>query len=251
MIAQHKPIIVLDAGHGGSDPGAVGNGLKEKDINLKLAMKTGAILEARGAKVLYIRTTDIFIPLEERAKMANRWGADFFYSFHVNSAAGVASGFESFIYSDNRQTAAYQNMIHRKIAAVFATEGTSDRGQKKANLAVLRETNMPACLAEYGFINSIKDALLLKKDCFLDKLAKATADGIAEAVGLPPVQEKEEVKLPIVKGFCTVVAQGKQTQGVIINGRAYIPVRKVTEILGMPVSWDGITKTVTILTPKK
>lgn len=179
--------IVLDAGHGGSDPGAIGNGLKEKDVNLLLAMKTGANLEARGAKVLYTRATDIFITLEERAKIANRWKADFFFSFHVNSSAGIASGFESFIYSEvnGGKTAAYQNVIHRKIAAVFASVGVHDRGQKKANLAVLRETNMPACLAEYGFINSAKDAALLMNESFLDRLAQATADGIAEALGLP------------------------------------------------------------------
>lgn len=252
MIAQHKPIIVLDAGHGGSDPGAVGNGLKEKDINLQLAQKTGAILEKRGAKVLYTRSTDVFIPLEERAKKANEWGADLLFSFHVNSSANPVSGYESFVYTEvnGGKTAAYQNVIHRKVAAVFASEGVPDRGQKKANLAVLRETNMPACLAEYGFINSAKDASLLKNDSFLDRLASATADGISAALGLPPAP-KEEKKIPTVQGFCNVVANGKQTEGLIIDGRSYIPAREVTEILGIPIAWNGITKTVTILTPKK
>jgi len=180
------PEIILDAGHGGHDPGAVGNGLKEKDIVLDLALRTGKLLEAREATVKYTRNTDVFVELSDRARLSNMLKADLFVSFHVNSSANPASGFESFIYSgvNGGQTAAYQNVIHRKVAAVFAAEGVADRGQKKANLAVLRETNMPAMLIEYGFINSPKDVALLKNTAFLDRLAKATADGISDALGL-------------------------------------------------------------------
>jgi len=187
------PEIILDAGHGGHDPGAVGNGLKEKDIVLDLALRTGKLLEASGATVKYTRTTDVFVELSDRARLANMLKADLFVSFHVNSSANPASGFESFIYSgvNGGQTAAYQNVIHRKIAAVFSSEGVTDRGQKKANLAVLRETNMPAMLIEYGFINSPKDAALLKNTLFLNRLSKATADGIADALGIKQVSKDD------------------------------------------------------------
>lgn len=143
MTDQHKLIIVLDSGHGGTDPGAVGNGLQEKNITLDLVLRTGKLLEVRGAIVKYTRTTDVFISLNERARMANAWNANYFVSFHINSAANAtASGFESFIYSEvnGGATAAYQNTIHRKVAAVFAAAGVPDRGQKKGNMAVLRET---------------------------------------------------------------------------------------------------------------
>lgn len=190
MTNQRKPIIVLDPGHGGKDPGAVGHGLQEKDVVLDLGLRVGALLKARGATVLYTRGIDVFIDLSERARMANTWKADFFLSLHVNAGGNPpGSGFESFIYSgvNGGATAAYQNIIHRKIAAVFTSEGLPDRGQKKGNLAVLRETNMPAALVEYGFINNPKDAKLLADSSFLDRLAKATADGIAECFGLPAV----------------------------------------------------------------
>lgn len=188
MTEQRKPIIVLDAGHGGTDPGAVGNGLLEKDIVLDLSLRVGKLLEARGASIKYTRTSDVFIELNQRAKMANDWKADYFLSLHINSAANsTASGFESFIYSEvnGGATAAYQNTVHRKVAAIFTAAGVPDRGQKKGNLAVLRQTHMPAILLEYGFINSPKDSCLLKDSTFLDKLAQATAYGIAECFGLP------------------------------------------------------------------
>lgn len=212
---MRQPIIELDAGHGGTDPGAVGNGLKEKDLTLDLTLRTGKLLEARGAIVKYTRTTDVFIELSERARMANTSIADFFCSLHVNSAANItASGFESFIYSgvNGGATAAYQNVIHRKVAAVFASEGLRDRGQKKGNLAVLRETNMPAILLEYGFINSLKDSCLLKHSAFLDKLAQATADGIAECFGLPAPKANDDITGHWAeKEIRLVIAEGKMT----------------------------------------
>jgi N-acetylmuramoyl-L-alanine amidase len=182
-----KPIVVLDPGHGGHDSGAADNGLREKDIVLDIALRVGNLLESRGATIEYTRNTDVFIQLSDRANIANDCNADYFVSLHANSAdSSAASGFESFIYSgvNGGQTAAYQNVIHRRISAVFDAEGVVDRGQKKADFAVLRETNMAAVLIEYGFISSSKDSNLLKNNTFLDDLAKATADGIADVLGL-------------------------------------------------------------------
>lgn len=215
-VNMKQPIIVLDPGHGGKDPGAVGNGLQEKNVVLDLALKIGKKLEARGAKVFYTRTTDVFIDLSQRAKMANDWKADFFMSLHINSAANVtASGYESFIYSgvNGGATAAYQNIIHRKITALYATAGVPDRGQKKANFAVLRETNMPAVLQEFGFISSSKDAGLLDSPVFVEKLAIATVDGIAEAFGLPA--------LPVLKVVDDITGHWaeKEIRQVIAEGK--------------------------------
>lgn len=213
MTDQRNPIFVLDPGHGGADPGAVGNGLLEKDLVLDLALRVGKLLKVRGATVLYTRGIDVFISLSERAKMANNWKADFFCSLHTNSASNLsASGFESFIYSEvnGGATAAFQNIIHRKIAAVFAAEGVPDRGQKKGNLAVLRETNMPAVLMEYGFISSAKDAGLLKVSAFLDRIALATADGIADCFGLPAPKVCDDITGHWAeKEIRQVIAEGK------------------------------------------
>lgn len=176
--------IMIDPGHGGKDPGAVGNGLREKDLTLKLSLRIGELLAARGADVQYTRTDDWFIELSERARQANAAGVDYFLSIHIN--AGGGSGFESFTFPGSAgATAAYRNVIHRKVAAAFAAVGLPDRGQKQANLAVLRETNMPAVLLEYGFIDHAKDAGQLKINSFIERISAATAEGVAEAFGLP------------------------------------------------------------------
>ena len=85
-------------------------------------------------------------------------------------------------------------MIHSHVAAVFASVGLPDRGQKQANFAVLRETKMPAILLEYGFIDSRADAALLDDAAFLERLAQATATGVAEAFELPEPAQKEQPK---------------------------------------------------------
>lgn len=247
-----QPTIVLDFGHGGKDPGAIGNGLQEKDVVLDLGLRVGALLKARGAKVLYTRGIDVFIELGERARMANNWKADFFCSLHINAGGSPdpGTGFESFIHTNinGGATAAYQNIIHRKIATVFGVVGLPDRGQKKKDLAVLRETKMPAIMLEYGFINNSKDATLLKTPGFLDKLAQATAEGIAEAFGLPPIPvSKLEVRLPVVSGLCNVQVNGNPiTGGVLIEGRSYVPARALCDALGVNIGWDEGTKTVFI-----
>jgi N-acetylmuramoyl-L-alanine amidase len=153
--------IAIDAGHGGKDPGALGNGLQEKDLTLRLALRIGELLAARSADVLYTRKDDRYLALSERATVANQAGADFFLSVHVNSGGGT--GFESYthIRATTAETA-YQNVIHQRVAAVFSAACLPDRGQKRADFAVLRETKMPALLLEYGFIDHATDAAKLQ-----------------------------------------------------------------------------------------
>jgi len=175
--------FMIDPGHGGKDPGAVANGLREKDLTLTLALRIGELLMRRGAEVYFTRATDVFVELSERARMANVAGVDYFLSIHIN--AGGGSGFESYTYTGTGgATVEYQNVIHRNVAPVFTATGMPDRGQKQANFAVLRETKMPAILLEYGFIDHPRDAALLRDSAFLDRLAQVTADGVGEAFGL-------------------------------------------------------------------
>jgi N-acetylmuramoyl-L-alanine amidase len=175
--------FVLDPGHGGHDPGAVANGLKEKDLTLAMAKHTGRMLgEYEGVEVIYTRTDDRYLSLEERAEIANKVGADFFLSFHVN--AGGGTGFESYIYNGNvsAKTIAYQNVIHGEI--MRAIGNVTDRGKKRANYAVLRLTNMPAILTENLFIDNANDAAKLKSDQFLQQIAYGHVQGIVKAFGL-------------------------------------------------------------------
>lgn len=190
--------IMIDAGHGGHDPGAASGGLREKDITLRLALRIGGLLSAySGADVLYTRTTDVFVELSDRARRANEAGVDYFLSVHINSGGGT--GFESYTYPG--KTDAYGGVIHRHVAAAFEAHSLPDRGRKQANLAVLRETRMPSILLEFGFIDRPTDAALLASQDGIEQLARATAAGVAEAFGLTaptaPTEEEDEDNMPL------------------------------------------------------
>jgi len=185
--------FVIDLGHGGSDPGAVANGLKEKDLTMKIGKMIGDMLkEYEDVKVIYTRTDDRYLSLSERAAIANQAKADFFLSVHIN--AGGGTGFESYVYNGNVSQAAiaYQNVIHQEI--MKAVGNVKDRGKKRANFAVLRETKMPAILTENLFIDNASDATKLKSEQFLLQIAHGHVEGVVKAFGLKkksaPVQQK-------------------------------------------------------------
>ncbi|WP_179289567.1 N-acetylmuramoyl-L-alanine amidase [Shouchella clausii] len=189
--------IFIDPGHGGSDPGAVGHGLKEKDLVLTISRHIRDILlsEYKGVQVRMSRNSDVFLSLSERAKLANNWGANYFCSVHIN--AGGGTGFETFIHtSRSSKSVSYQNVVH---PAIYSKMDVKDRGKKFANYAVLRQTNMPAILTETLFIDNEKDAKLLKDSSFLKKVAQGHAEGIAKAFGLKSKDgdsDKEEESKP-------------------------------------------------------
>lgn len=179
--------IVLDAGHEGVeknlDPGAVANGLKEAELTLKIAKHIYDMLgEYEGVQLKLTRTGNQSLSLSQRAKIANDWKADFFLSIHIN--AGGGTGFESYIYNGNvsAATVAYQNVIHSEI--MRAIGNVKDRGKKRANYAVLRETKMPAILTENLFIDNVSDATKLKSEQFLLQVAHGHVQGIVQAFGL-------------------------------------------------------------------
>ena len=154
--------IVLDAGHGGEDPGAVYKDRKEKDDNLKLTLAVGKILEENGVDVVYTRTTDIYQTPFEKAKAANEAGADFFISFHRNSSSKPEqyNGVEVLVY--DKKGIKYQ--MAQNILGALGELGFRELGVKeRPGLVVLRRTKMPALLVETGFINSEKDNQLFEK----------------------------------------------------------------------------------------
>lgn len=190
--------VWLDAGHGGRDSGAVGNGLYEKSITLSLALRVGEILtkDYEGIKVLYSRKTDKTMTLKERTDLANKAKPDFFFSIHVNSGGGT--GYEDFIWSGKVQslTPVYRDIVHEAVKPVLKKYGIRNRGKKKANFHVLRETNAPAMLVETLFIDHPTDAKLLKNKQFLEDIAKAYAQGISKALG---GKKKKKVSPPPAK----------------------------------------------------
>ncbi|HEU5141119.1 MAG TPA: N-acetylmuramoyl-L-alanine amidase [Bacillales bacterium] len=177
--------IVIDPGHGGKDPGATYQGHLEKVLNLKLALQVREkLLGHYRVKVLMTRTKDHFISLEERTNFANRHDADYFCSIHHN--AGGGTGFESYIYEGRvvDQTKKAQNRIHRTIIQELSEYNIENRGQKRSNFHVLRETEMSAILLEMLFIDTKRDLRLITDSGFRENAASAIADGLAKALNL-------------------------------------------------------------------
>ncbi|MBR6618721.1 MAG: N-acetylmuramoyl-L-alanine amidase [Clostridia bacterium] len=176
-----KPKICLDAGHGGSDVGAEYNGRYEKDDNLKLTLAVGEILEENGVKVIYTRTEDETVELEERAEFANKKKATYFVSIHRNSAAANVSGVE--IWIENTATLYEERLAKDILDEIDAAGFGKNRGVKRgyqgdssANYLVNSATEMPSCLVEMGFITTPADNKLFDEK--LDEYAKAIAEGI-------------------------------------------------------------------------
>lgn len=174
--------VFLDAGHGGLASGAIGNGLREKDINLSVVLKIGSILKEYGIHVIYSRTTDVLVKLRDRAIMANKSKADIFVSIHCNAFSdSSAKGVETYSYPGSTKGASLAKSIQDSI--ISSDLYTRNRGIKTANFAVLRLTNMPAALVELGFITNSEDANFLKNR--QDDLALAVAKGILNNLGIP------------------------------------------------------------------
>lgn len=172
-------LIVLDAGHGGANPGAVYQGRQEKDDALRIVLAVGKILEARGQEVYYTRTTDIYESPAQKAAEANQVGADYFVSIHRNSSPypNQYTGVESLVYNKYGLAARMAKNINEQLEQVgFENQGITER----PNLAVLRRTRMPAVLVEVGFINTDADNALL--DSRFDDVANAIAEGILESL---------------------------------------------------------------------
>ena len=149
-------LIMLDAGHGGQDPGAVYKGRQEKNDNLKLALAVGEILKNKGIDISYTRTGDVYQTPFEKAQLANQAGVDYFISFHRNSSPkeNQYNGAEVLIY--DKSGIKYQ--MAENILGALGEVGFREIGVKeRPGLVVLRRTRMPALLIEIGFINSEED----------------------------------------------------------------------------------------------
>ena len=153
--------VFIDPGHGGTDPGASGNGLYEKEVVLSISKKVRNILISKGFEVELSRSKDQYVSLSDRAAQANAWDADLFVSIHCNSAtSSSANGTECYTYpTANTST----KSLSKNMASALASKlGLTNRGHKEANFAVLRLSNMPAILIETAFINNANDASKLK-----------------------------------------------------------------------------------------
>ncbi len=179
--------IFVDAGHGGPDPGAVGNGVTEEFVNLNVARYLAQDLRNLGYDVMEYRTTPTENVLENkpadlrnRANMANEWGADYFISIHTNSSTNPnAQGAEAYVY---RQGGAAEELGEDILESISDNLGSINRGVMAANFAVLRQTRMPAVLVELGYLTNSTEALNLNSPAWQRAVALAIAEGIDDYV---------------------------------------------------------------------
>lgn len=253
LAANKRFTLVIDPGHGGHDAGALGAISKEKNINLAVALRFGKYVEQNlpEVRVIYTRTKDVFIPLNERANIANRANADLFISVHTNAlpAGKVARGFETYTLGmhrakdnldvamrensvismekdyqqryqgfDPRSSESYiifefiqgKNMERSVELARMIQRGVCDganrpdKGVHQAGFLVLRETSMPGCLIELGFITTPDEERLLNNDSRVDDIARGIYEAFAKyknkydkSVSVPyRAKDSEEVNIP-------------------------------------------------------
>lgn len=188
--ADAKKIIMLDAGHGGSDPGALGtlNGrtIREKDLTLTLAYKVKGILESNGYKVSMTRTGDTLPTLAERPQMANNKNCALFVSIHINSATNEdAKGTEVFYSEENNEDdygVTSQELATNILEGMLKYMKSKDRGVRMANWAVTRRANMPAILLEVGFISNESELKKMCNEDYQNKVAMGIAEGIINTI---------------------------------------------------------------------
>lgn len=180
-----KKLVVVDAGHGGHDPGATGlNGTLEKDINLVIALRLAALLSEAGYDVILTRFDDTFIPLKDRSLIANDAKADIFVSIHCNASVNHdATGTSVYtqaetpagVYPDQAESRRLAASIHE---ALLNGLGLKDAGLRRKDLSVCRETNAPAALVEVAFIDDIVEEILLGIPEFQQQVAQSIKRGI-------------------------------------------------------------------------
>jgi N-acetylmuramoyl-L-alanine amidase len=180
QVPNSRVVIVIDPGHGGPDPGAVGiGGLREVEVVLPISLEVAALLEQQGAQVILTRSTERDLDLEPRVQIANRANADLFVSIHANAISlsrPDVNGVETYYYGSGNRLA---QVIH---SSIIQATGSVDRGVRRARFYVLRNTEMPAVLVEVGFVTGQNDARQLSDPAYRSQMAAAIARGILQYV---------------------------------------------------------------------
>lgn len=188
--ADKNKIIMLDAGHGGTDPGAIGNingvEINEKDLTLAITYKVKQILEENGYKTSMTRIGDTLPSLSERPAQANAENCALYVSIHINSADATAAHGTEVYYSEENNGFAYgvnsEYFAGNILNGMLTYMGSYNRGVKMANWAVIRRSNMPAILLEVGFISNHDELSKMLDDDYLNRTARGIAEGIVNTI---------------------------------------------------------------------
>ena len=180
-VTRGKYRIVIDPGHGGPDPGAVGiRGIRESEVVLDISLQVARLLEAKGVQVTMTRTAEVDVDLPPRVSIANRVGANAFVSIHANAISMSrpdVNGIETFYYSDRRSA---RLAAHLQQQMLNVSPGSPNRGVKRGRFFVIRRTTMPAALVEMGFVTGNIDSPRLASSSHRQRLALAIATGILD-----------------------------------------------------------------------
>ncbi|MFD2169518.1 N-acetylmuramoyl-L-alanine amidase [Tumebacillus lipolyticus] len=249
------PRIVLDPGHGGRDPGAIGKRLQEKDVNLKACLLLREALVRAGIDVLITRDKDTervpgvtdAVDLKARAMLANTNSADLFVSWHYDASADeFVHGVAVWIHPSQKGKSAYYKadlICHR----ISKATGQKHRGIYLGDFQVLRDAMMDAVLIEGGFITNPSEETRLSDEQFLRTQAEAAAEAICQIFKMPyveppavePTRQRDADRVQI-----KVNGASMEQSGRLIEGKTYVPVGELAELLGCGISWDKETHTV-------
>ncbi|MEY2644583.1 MAG: hypothetical protein RLZZ611_1232 [Cyanobacteriota bacterium] len=178
-VPRGRYTVVIDPGHGGPDPGAVGiNGLRETDVVLDVSLQVAQLLQAKGVQVLLTRTTEVDVDLPPRVALANNSRADLFLSIHANALSldrPDVNGIETFYFESIRSRALAQAVQEQMLSV---SPGSPDRGARPGRFFVIRRTVMPSALAEMGFVTGSLDSERLADPAFRQRMALAIANGL-------------------------------------------------------------------------
>lgn len=175
---RRRGVIFVDAGHGGRDPGAVANGVQEKDVVLPISLLLGQTLQGMGFTVYYTRTNDVEIDLEPRVAAAERVNADVFVSVHANAIAASNSGVNGVETYHARGSVVGNELARYVHSQIISSTGASDRSVRGAGFYVIAKTSMPAILVETGFATNPNEARNLSNPSYQKRMAEAIARGI-------------------------------------------------------------------------
>ncbi|TCP53806.1 N-acetylmuramoyl-L-alanine amidase [Tumebacillus sp. BK434] len=251
------PRIVLDPGHGGRDPGAVGQRLKEKDVNLKVCLYLRDALVRAGIQVLMTRDKDTervpgvtsTVDLKARAMLANTNSADLYVSWHYDASADEnVHGVSVWIHPSQKDKSAYHKadlLCHH----ISAATGQKHRGVYLGDFQVLRDTMMDALLVEGGFITNSLEEARMDDDRFLQQQAEAAAEALCKIFDYRYIAPTANASTALRREpLVTVKVNGASLvqHGRLIEGKTYVPVRELAELLGCAINWDNETHTVSL-----
>ena len=250
------PKVFLGVGHGGKDPGAVANGLKEKDINLKVATSCADVLIRHGVEVKLSRYKDEDDPIAEVVKECNEFDADLAVDFHINSGKG--DGLEIFHHSLGANSKRLAQNLEEEAKELNNSRGLKTRLSEttgKDYYAFIRDTNPPAVIVESAFIDNAEDIKAIDEEEEQKAFGVAYAKGILKYLGIEYKEEETVDRIELIDNM--VLTIGKKTYTVngvtkktdvapeIKNGRTLVPIALLRE-LGLVVEWDDKNRTVTV-----